>query len=79
MERGNEESEKWRIEIVPASGVRHSVGLAAIEKGSARLGVDGKISSMSADVVRIKVGTSSHISESPDEQDGNNDNPRPAT
>jgi len=68
MERGNEESEKWRIEIVPASGVCDSVGVAAIEERSARLGVNGKISSMCADVVRIKVGTSSHISESPDEQ-----------
>jgi hypothetical protein len=79
MERGNEESEKWRIEIAPASGVCDSVGVAAIEERSARLGVDGKISSMCADVVRIKVGTSSHISESPDEQDGNNENPDPAT
>jgi hypothetical protein len=79
MERGNEESEQWRIEIVPAPGARDSVGVAAIEERSARLGVDGKISSMCVDVVRIKVGTSSHISESPDEQDGNNDNPDPAT
>jgi hypothetical protein len=64
---------------VPASGVRDSVGVAAIEERSARLGVNGKISLMCADVVRIKVGTSSDISESPDEQEGNNDNPHPAT
>jgi len=51
MERGNEESEKWRIEIVPASGVRDSVGVPAIEECSARLGVDGKISLMCAAVV----------------------------
>ena len=42
MERGNGEGEKWRIEIVPASGVCDSVGVAAIEERSARLGVDGK-------------------------------------
>jgi len=77
MERGNEESKKWRIEIVPASGVRDSVEAAAIEECSARLSVDGKIRSMCADVVRIKVDASSHISESPDEQNGNNDNPDP--
>jgi hypothetical protein len=78
MERGNEESEKWRIEIVQTCGVCDSVGVAAIEERSARLGVDCKISSMFEDVVRIKVGAMAHISESPDEQDGNNDNPDPA-
>jgi hypothetical protein len=41
MERGNEKSEEWWIEIVSASGIRDSVRVAAIVEGSARLGEDG--------------------------------------
>jgi hypothetical protein len=78
MERGNEESEQWRIEIVQTCGVRDSVRVAAIEERRASLGVDGKISSMFVDVVRIEVGAIAHISESPDKQEGNDDNPHPA-
>jgi hypothetical protein len=66
MERGNEESEQWRIEIVQACGVRDSVRVAAIKECRASLGVGGKITPMFADVVRIDVGTMVHIRDSPD-------------